>query len=125
VATALECKGRDAGGVSILKPLFTLIKSTTRVVGRTTAYPSRSINMAEGWNVRDLTAVSDCQLAALQMESVDSNPTGWKLCEQEITRRQGMPPGQRRWVAIWIFMGALVLSAFVLAIVLPKQVLAG
>jgi len=114
-----------AGAVSSFKFLLALIKSTIHVATSSTAYPSRSINVAKGWSVQNLTAVSESQLPALQIEAVDTNPTQGKFYEHEVTRRQSLPAGQRRWVAIWIFMGALVLSAFVLAIVLPKQVLAG
>jgi hypothetical protein len=70
--------------------------------------------------VEDLTAVSDCQLAALQLEALDTNGALWNRCEQEVTRRLHMPSGQRAWITIWIFMGALVLSAFVLALALPN-----
>jgi hypothetical protein len=75
--------------------------------------------------MQDLTALSDYQLAALQMAGFNPGSAQWKLCEQEVTRRRGMPAGQRVWIAIWIFMGGLVLSAFALAAVLPKQVLIG
>jgi hypothetical protein len=35
----------------------------------------------------------------------------WKLCEQEFIRRQGMPTARRSWIAIWISVAALALSA--------------
>ena len=60
--------------------------------------------------MRDLRKLSQRELADCQAGYKSTTPQ-WKLCEQEFIRRQGMPAARRSWIAIWISLGALGLSA--------------
>ena len=60
--------------------------------------------------MKDVRSLSDRELADYQSD-YRQNAAEWKLCEQEFIRRQGMPAAERARVAIWISIGALLLSA--------------
>jgi len=60
--------------------------------------------------VKDIRPLSDRELAEVQA-GYKQTTAEWKLCEQEFIRRQGMPIARRAWIAIWISVAALALSA--------------
>jgi hypothetical protein len=60
--------------------------------------------------MKALRSIPDRELAEFQA-SYKPTTAEWKLCEQEFIRRQGMPAARRSWIAIWISIAALALSA--------------
>lgn len=54
--------------------------------------------------------MSDRELADYMAGYKESTPE-WIMCQQEFKRREGMPAARRAWIAIWISIAALALSA--------------
>ena len=60
--------------------------------------------------MRDVKAMSERDLAEYQ-SGYKTSTAEWKVCEEEFERRRGMPATRRSWIAIWISVAALALTA--------------